>query len=258
MMLQNAVVVITGGGSGIGAAMARRFAREGARAIVVADRDTDAARLVADEIGGIALTVDVTREQDLCELVSQTRQRCGPIDLFCSNAGATAQGGPEVEDEAWERVWRVNVMAHVHAARALLPAMVARGQGHFLQTASAAGLLSQFDAPYAVSKHAAVAFAEWLSITYGDRGIGVSCLCPLGVDTPMLRAEDTQRQALMSPGLLSPDDVAAAVVQGLAENRFLILPHPQVLAYLQRKTADPERWLLGMRRLHAQVGPRWP
>lgn len=258
MMLQDSVVVITGGGSGIGAAMARRFAREGARAIVVADRDADAARSVADEIGGIALTVDVTREDDLRELVSQTRQRCGPIDLFCSNAGATAHGGPEVEDEAWERVWRVNVMAHVHAARALLPDMVARGQGHFLQTASAAGLLSQFDAPYAVSKHAAVAFAEWLSITYGERGIGVSCLCPLGVDTPMLRAEDMQRQALMSPGLLSPDDVAAAVVQGLAENRFLILPHPEVLAYLQRKTADPERWLLGMRRLHAQVGPSWP
>lgn len=250
MQLKDKVVVITGGASGIGAAMGRRFARAGARAVVLADRDGAAAEALAGQIGGLGLQMDVTREADLLQLIANTKERFGAIDLFCSNAGMTIPGGPELPDAAWQQVWNVNLMAHVWAARALLPAMLARGQGYLLQTASAAGLLSQFDAPYAVSKHAAVAFAEWLAISYASRGIRVSCLCPAGVDTPLLRAEPDARRQLMSEGMVTADAVADAVVEGLAAERFLILPQPWIAEQLQRKVADPDRWLRGMGRWH--------
>lgn len=248
MELKDKVVIVTGGASGIGAAMARRFVREGARTVLVADRHGAQAAELAGGIGAHAAGVDVTVEAELLRLIDQTEARHGPIDLFCSNAGITAHGGPELPDADWQRVMAVNLMAHVHAARALLPRMLARGSGYLLQTASAAGLLSQFDAPYAVSKHAAVAFAEWLSITYGGRGIGVSCLCPGGVDTPLLGAEAPARRALMAEGIVSADAVAESVVEGLREERFLILPQPFIREQMQRKAADTDRWLRGMRR----------
>lgn len=250
MKLRDKVVVVTGGGSGIGAAMARRFAREGARAVVVADLNGEAAEAVASEIGGVALQANVASELDVRRVIESTESRFGAIDLFCSNAGVTAAGGPELPDEAWQRVWSVNVMAHVYAARALLPGMLKRGEGYLLQTASAAGLLSQFDAPYAVTKHAAVAFAEWLAITYSGRGLKVSCLCPGGVDTPMLSAEAPQRKRLLSEGMVSAEQVAETVIEGLAAERFLILPQPWIADLLRRKVDDPDRWLRGMSRLH--------
>ena len=188
MHLRDKVVVVTGGASGIGQALCRRFWAEGARGVVVADRDAEGARTVAAEIGGLALPVDVSNEADIVALVERATAAYGPIDLFCSNAGIAGEpGGPEVANASWQKIWEVNVMAHVYAARAALPAMLARGQGYLLQTASAAGLLTQVGAaPYSVTKHAAVAFAEWLAITYADRGIKVSCLCPMGVHTKLL------------------------------------------------------------------------
>lgn len=254
MELKNKVIVVTGGASGIGLAMGRRFVAEGARAVVLADRDGERARMEATLTGCHAAALDVSAEGAIEALVDAVEVQHGPIDLFCSNAGITAIGGPELPDADWQRVMDVNLMAHVRAARALLPRMLARGGGHFLQTASAAGLLSQFDAPYAVSKHAAVAFAEWLSITYGDRGIRVSCLCPGAVDTPLLQAESDARRGLLAPGLIDADAVAATVVEALAQERFLILTHGFVQEQLRRKVEDPERWLRGMRRLHGQAG----
>jgi len=253
MNIAGSVVVITGGGSGIGAAMARRFAKEGAAHVVVSDRDAAAAQAVAQEIGGHAVTADAAHGHQTRKLIDWTESHCGPIDLFCANAGVTARGGVELPDEQWQRLWQVNVLAHVHAARALVPRMLARGRGHLLFTASAAGLLSQFDAPYAVTKHAAVAFAEWLSITHGEQGLGVSCLCPQGVDTPMLQNEDGTRRELMSHGLLSAEAVADAVVHGLAGGDFFILPHPEVADYMRRRADDHPRWLRSMQRLHAQA-----
>lgn len=254
MELKDKVVVVTGGGSGIGQAMARRFAAKGARGVVVADRDIDSARRVAEEISGLAVQVDVSVEADIVRLVDEATGCYGPVDLFCSNAGIAVPGGIELSDEVWHQTWDVNVMAHVYAARALIPCMLERGQGYLLNTASAAGLLSQFDAPYAVTKHAAVSFAEWLSITYGARGIGVSCLCPGAVDTPMLRSASDIKRELMSGGHeLTPDDVAQVVVEGLREEHFLILPHQEVLAYYRSRAEDTDRWLRGMQKLHARA-----
>ncbi|WP_339803850.1 SDR family oxidoreductase [uncultured Marinobacter sp.] len=254
MELNDKVVVVTGAASGIGEAMARRFAAEGARGVVVADRDIEAARRVAEDISGLAIKVDVGLPTDIVRLVDEAEDRYGPIDLFCSNAGIAVPGGIELPDEVWNQTWDVNLMAHVHAARTLIPRMLDRGSGYFLNTASAAGLLSQFDAPYAVTKHAAVSFAEWLAITYGARGIGVSCLCPGAVDTPMFRSASEVRQELMSGGHeLTADDVAQTVVDGLREERFLILPHEEVLTYYRSKAEDIDRWLRGMQKLHARA-----
>lgn len=260
------VVVVTGGASGIGRALCRRFAAEGARGVVVADLDATGARGVADEIGGLACATDVSREAELRALVEAAEARFGPIDLFCSNAGVGAggglgdgEGGPFAPDEDWERSWRVNVMAHVYAARAVLPGMLSRGSGHLLQTVSAAGLLTDLTAQaYSVTKHAALGFAEWLAIAYGDRGIGVSCVCPQGVRTPMLReaaAAVGARDAVphLARDAIEPEAVADAVVEGLADGRFLILPHPDVAGFFARKAADPDRWLAGMRRLRAKL-----
>jgi NAD(P)-dependent dehydrogenase (short-subunit alcohol dehydrogenase family) len=255
MKLNNKVAVVTGGGNGIGRALCRRFAAEGARGVVVADVESDAAVAVAKEIGGIAVTTDVRREADLAQLVARATKAYGPIDLFCSNAGIFTPGGVEAPDADWERIWEINVRAHIYAARAVLPGMLARGEGYLLQTASAAGLLTQIgSAPYAVTKHAAVALAEWLAVTHGDRGINVSCLCPQGVRTRMLMGDEmSSTDSFLFEGSVSPEDVADAVVKGLDEERFLILPHPEVAEYFRRKADDYDRWLKGMRRLQARI-----
>jgi NAD(P)-dependent dehydrogenase (short-subunit alcohol dehydrogenase family) len=254
MQLKDKVAVVTGGAHGIGRALCLRFAAEGARAVVVADIDADAAMDVAEEIGGLAIGVDVSNESDIIRLVVEARNAFGEIDLFCSNAGIGGMpGGIEVSNEDWERIFGINVLHHIYAARAVIPAMLERGEGYLLQTVSAAGLLTQIgSAPYSVTKHAALAFAEWLSITYGDRGIRVSALCPQGVLTRMLQSEGEAAQFLRDSAR-TPDEVADAVIAGLAEERFLILPHPEVAEYVRRKADDYDRWLRGMRRLQQKV-----
>jgi NAD(P)-dependent dehydrogenase (short-subunit alcohol dehydrogenase family) len=255
MNLSDRVVVVTGGASGIGRALARRFADEGARGVVVADLDGAGAQAVATEIGALGVACDVTDESQVVDLVARASDAFGSIDLFCANAGVAIGTDEATPDPVWDLALAVNVRAHVYAARALLPEWLERGEGHFLATASAAGLLTQIgSAPYAVSKHAAVAFAEWLSITYGDRGIRVSCLCPMGVRTPMTESDHLATDVVAAAGaMLEPEDVAAAVVEGLRDERFLILPHPEVMTFLRRKVDDHERWLAGMRRLQARV-----
>jgi NAD(P)-dependent dehydrogenase (short-subunit alcohol dehydrogenase family) len=257
MELNDRVVVVTGGANGIGRALARRFAAEGARGVVVADLDADGAAAVADEIGGLAVSTNVAEEADIVHLVAEAEERFGPIDLFCSNAGIAIGGGVETPNEDWQTIWDINLMAHVYAARAVLPGMIARGEGYLLHTASAAGLLTNIGAaPYSVTKHAVVALAEWLSITHRDQGIRVSCLCPQGVRTNMLLGGDPGDAAtgsVLLQGAIEPEAVAEAVVRGLAEERFLILPHPEVAEYFRRKADDYDRWLAGMRRLQARV-----
>jgi NAD(P)-dependent dehydrogenase (short-subunit alcohol dehydrogenase family) len=246
-------VVITGAARGIGAAMARRFAVEGAAALVLADLNGEAVAATAAEIGPTARAValDVTDADAVRRMVDEI----GRIDLFCSNAGIATGAGIDASDEVWERTWAVNVLAHVYAARAVLPSMLAAGSGYLLHTCSAAGLLTAIgDAPYTLTKHAAVAFAEWLAVTYGDRGIRVSALCPQGVDTEMLRGGVSEGHlgARVTAGagrVLDPAEVADAVVKGLAAERFLILPHPEVETYYRNRATDPDRWLAGMRRM---------
>jgi NAD(P)-dependent dehydrogenase (short-subunit alcohol dehydrogenase family) len=253
--LSSKVVVITGAGSGIGAAMARRFAAESPTALVLADIDLDAAASVADEVGGVAVLTDVSRADANRDLVEGTEDRFGPIDLFCANAGIGMVGDEQDDPAAWDRMWAINVMSHVHAARHLIPGWVARGSGYFLVTASAAGLLTNLKAAqYSVTKHAAVAFAEWLAVTYGDAGVKVSALCPQFVNTPLLTGSEAF-QALGGNHTLEPEVVADVVVAGLGEERFLILPHPEVEKYFQNKANDYDRWLGGMRKLQHSVFP---
>lgn len=243
-------MVVTGGAHGIGRALCERFAAEGARCVVVADIDASATEAVAESIGGLAVPTDVSSKSAIQELVHRTRDEIGPIDLFCSNAGIMMKGGIEVPDDDWERIWRINFHSHLHAARAVVPAMIERGDGYLVTVASAAGLLTQIgSAPYSVTKHAAVALAEWLAITYGDAGIKVSCVCPQGVQTQMLEDDDGPIAGLLKDGALTPDRVADAVIKGIAEERFLILPHPEVSEYFRRKASDYDRWLRGMRKL---------
>ncbi len=241
--------------------MALRFAAEGARRVVVVDLNAEGAEAVAEEIGRDAaagVACDVADETQLSEVLG----RFGPVDVFCANAGIGTGQGLDAPDEVWDQILAVNVRAHVIAARLLVPQWVERGEGYFVATASAAGVLSQIgDAPYSVTKHAAVAFAEWLSITYGDRGVRVSCLCPMGVRTPLLMGglgmeggEGVGARVVQASGnLLEPDDVAGDVVDAMREERFLILPHPEVLKFMQNKTGDYERWLAGMRKLQAHI-----
>jgi NAD(P)-dependent dehydrogenase (short-subunit alcohol dehydrogenase family) len=250
--LAGKVVVVTGAAGGIGRALAERFAREGAKAVVVGDIDGRGAEAVGASIGGFGMRTDVAVEGDVRALVTEAERRYGPVDVFCSNAGIFVSGGEEVADADWRRIFDVNVMAHVFASRAVLPSMIARGSGYFLSTVSAAGLLSQVgSAPYAVTKHAALAFSEWLSITYGDRGLLVSCLCPQGVRTAMLA--DPHTPSFLLEGSVTPEAVADAAVAGMRDERFLILPHPEVATYFGRKAADYDRWIRGMRRLDAKV-----
>jgi NAD(P)-dependent dehydrogenase (short-subunit alcohol dehydrogenase family) len=253
--LRDRVVIVTGGGSGIGAAMARRFAVEEPRGLILGDLDLDAARTVAADIGADAVRVDVADPASNDALIDQTEDRYGPIDLFCANAGIGFAGYEQTPPERWDFMWQVNVMSHVHAARRLTPGWLARGEGYFLSTASAAGLLTNLKAAqYSVTKHAAVSFAEWLAVTYGDQGVKVSCLCPMGVKTPLLDSAD-EFHALLDPLAIDPEQVAEAVVEGLAAERFLILPHPEVAQFVHNKANDYDRWIGGMRKLQRTVFP---
>jgi NAD(P)-dependent dehydrogenase (short-subunit alcohol dehydrogenase family) len=259
MNLQGAVAVVTGGAGGIGRALAERFAAEGARAVVVADLDRQGAERVAAGLGcptPLGAELDVTDAAAVGRLVDRVEDQAGPIDLWCSNAGV-ALGRDLGGDGDWERSFAVHVLAHVHTARALLPRMAARGRGHLLLTASAAGLLTNMDsAPYTVTKHGTVALAEWLAIRHGDAGVEVSCLCPQGVRTAMTEEMGVDSAVLAAGRLLEPEEVAEAVVHGLADGRFLILPHPEVAEFERRRAADRDRWLAGMRRARARLaGP---
>jgi NAD(P)-dependent dehydrogenase (short-subunit alcohol dehydrogenase family) len=247
MEVEGKVIVVTGGGSGIGAALSRRFAADGAAHVVVADINLPGAEAVAAEIGGTAVRTDVTVESDVKALIDGTVDRHGRIDIFCSNAGVGLGQGPETPDEIWQTSFEVNVMAHVFVARHLLPGMIRQGGGYLLGTVSAAGLLNQMlSAPYGMTKAAALSFFEWLSIAYGDEGIRVSALCPQGVRTPMLAMSGP---TFLDATALEPEEVARVVVEGIREEAFLILPHPDVREYFQRKATDYDRWIRGMRRL---------
>ncbi|MEM9176896.1 MAG: SDR family NAD(P)-dependent oxidoreductase [Myxococcota bacterium] len=248
-------IVVTGGGNGIGRALSQRFAKEGAGHVTVVDLDAGSAAEVAGAIGGTAHGVDVGNREAMVELARSVEQVQGPIDLFVSNAGIITPGSVEATVDSWQKIWDVNVMAHVHAAHAILPGMLERGEGAFLNTCSAAGLLTQIgSAPYSVTKHASVAFAEWLSITYGDQGIKVFALCPQAVNTAMTAGTEAGGVAGVD-GMLEPTDIANAVIDGLAAESFLILPHPEVATYFQRKAGDYDRWIRGMRKLNAQFLP---
>ena len=259
MEIEGKVAIVTGAASGIGRAMAERFTALGAEQVVVADVTEDVLQEVADFIGADAVVTDVSDENAVKTLVDITEDRYGQIDILCSNAGIMVKGGPEVANEDWDRIWQINVMAHVYAARAALPGMIQRGEGYILNTASAAGLLTQVgSAPYAVTKHAAVGFAEWLAVTYGDRGLKVSVLCPQAVRTGM-SAQGSAEGVASLDGQMEPEELCDYVVEAIYNENFLVLPHPEVLTYIQRKTSDYDRWLRGMRRLQAQFGDSdWP
>ena len=255
MKLEGRTVVVTGAAGGIGRALAIRCAAEGAR-VAATDIQADSLTRVGQELGDshLAISCDVGDEGALDSLVSRVESQLGPVDVFFANAGVAIGEDPiDTPDEVWDLAFTVNIRAHILAARRLLPGWLERGEGYFVATASAAGLLTQIgSAPYAVTKHAAVAFAEWLSVTYGDRGIRVSCLCPMGVRTAMLQGEELSHRVVRAAGaVLEPDDVADAVVRVIDAETFLILPHPEVLMFFQRKAMDYDRWLAGMRRLQS-------
>lgn len=251
MELDGSVCVVTGGAAGIGRALAERFVREGASAVVVADIDAATLSVTAAEIGAAAIVTDVSSEDSIRSLIETTEADHGPIDLFVANAGIGGfPGGVEVPDEEWQRIWEINVMHHIWAARHLVPRWIERGGGYLVTTASAAGLLSNLGtAPYTVTKHAAVGLAEWLSITHADDGIRVSVLCPQAVRTAMTAGTDPVVANVVAHGMIEPDDVAEAVVVGLADESFWILPHPEVADYVAHKGTDIESWLGAMRKL---------
>jgi len=254
MKVDGKVCVVTGGASGIGRALAQRFKAEGAAGIVVADLQEGPLQAVADEVGGVAVPCDVASEADIRRLVQVAEESCGPIDVFCSNAGIARIGDEDVADDEWQLNWDIHVMAHVYAARAVAPKMAARGSGYLINTASAAGLLSHVhSATYSVTKHAAVAFAEWLAIKYGDQGVRVSVLCPQAVRTAMTQGREDGVASV--DGMLEPEQLADSVIETMEREKFLILPHPKVLDYMQRKTANYDRWLAGMRRLRNDFPP---
>ena len=261
MNLKDKVIIITGGAGGIGSALGRRFVAEGAKRVVLADLDGAGAEREAASIGPAAhgVVLDAADGGAVAALVRDVESRDGPIDLYCANAGIGTGVGVEGDDaEAWLRAWGVNVMSVVVAARACIPGWLSRGEGYLLVTASAAGLLTTLgDAPYAATKHAAVGLAEWLAVTYGDRGIKVSCLCPQGVRTNMvLGAQSAGRlgaEQVKALRLIEPEEVADCVVRGLAEERFLLLPHPEVRSYFMKKAENHDRWIAGMRRFQASI-----
>lgn len=255
MELDDKVIVVTGAGSGIGEAMARRFAKESPRALVLADIDEEAAAAVGREIGASAHHIDVADESANRQLIETVQGSHGPIDLLCANAGYAIVADEQADTAEWDRMWQVNFMSHVYATKALIPGWVARGEGYFLATASAAGLLTNLRAAqYSVTKHAVVAFAEWLAITYGDAGIRVSCLCPQFVETPLLAGAE-EFKALGGDHVLTPREVADEVVRGVGSEKFLILPHPEVETFFQNKANDYDRWIGGMRKLQRNVFP---
>lgn len=249
MQLKDKIIVVTGAANGIGKGLARRFAAEGAKTVVCSDIDLDGAQATADEVGGVAIKANVGKEEDIIALIDTVENDIGPIDLFCSNAGILVLGSMETPDDHWDRAWKVNTMSNVWAARHLVPRMIARGGGYFLITASAAGVLNQVGAaPYAVTKAGAVAVAEWISMTYGDQGIKVSALCPQAVRSEMTRGFEESIASL--DGLLEPEDVADACVKAIDEETFIVLPHPEVLGYMQAKAGSYDKWLGGMRKLN--------
>ena len=260
MDLTNKIVVITGGGNGIGKALAERFAQERVKHLVVADIDMDAADEVARSVSGTALRVDVSSESQIQNVLDVTEDTVGPIDLFCSNAGIAGAADPKASNKDWQRMWEVNVMAHVYVARHLVPRMINRGGGYLLNTCSAAGLLNQVGgAGYGVTKHAAVGFGEWVALTHAHEGIRVSLLCPQAVRTAMTTgqaAEDAGVKAAAKDGMIEPSDLAEITVRGLKEEKFLILPHPEVETYMQRKADDYDRWIAGMNRFHRSLYER--
>lgn len=255
MQVEDQLVFVTGGGSGIGEALCRRFAAEDAARVVVTDLAGEEAERVASDIGGIGLQLDVSDEAAVTATIQEIESRHGPIGLLVNNAGIATGGSVDVPTAVWQKTWDINVMAHVYAIRAALPGMLANGSGYILSTVSAAGLLTNIGAaPYAVTKHAALALAEWVSMTYGKQGIGVSALCPQFVDTPMLDLfGESASQEWVRSIAITTEDVAEAVIQGLADERFLILPHPEVATYFQNKANDYDRWLGGMRKLNEQL-----
>ena len=253
MNVKDKVVVVTGGASGIGRAMATRFLADGARHAVVADINEAGLEQVAEEIGALAVPTDVSKEEDVINLVRTAEEEFGQIDLLCSNAGIGLIGGVAAANDGWQRIWEINVMAHVYAARAALPAMIKRGDGYLLNTSSAAGLVTQIgSAPYSVTKHAAVALAEWLAITHAHQGIKVSVLCPQAVRTAMIGDSDGGVAGL--DGMIEPEELCDTVIEALEKETFLILPHADVLTYMQRKANDYDRWIGGMQRLQQRLG----
>ena len=258
MEVRDGIMVVTGGASGIGRALAQAFHAEGARHVVVADRDEAGAKAVAKEIDGTGVGIDVASEEEVRHLVESTSANIGPIDLFMSNAGYVTWGGLEAPNEEINRMWEVHVMSHIYAARAVLPSMIARGRGYIMSTASAAGLLTQVGSlAYSLTKHAAVSLAEWISITHGHQGIGVSVLCPQAVETNIAQNSPSPltNQAVgiaAGDGVLSPEYVAQACLESIREERFWVLPHPEVAEYVRRKATDIDRWLYGMRRFQAR------
>ena len=259
MELNGKVVIVTGGASGIGTGLCRRFREEGVRALIIADLNGEAVTALADELDAVGVALDVRDEAAIATMVSGVEAQFGQIDLFCSNAGILNLDGGDFwatssANEVWQANWEIHVMAHVYAARACLPAMIRRGEGYFLHTISAAGLLSQpYTAAYATTKHAAIGFAESLAISHGDEGIKVSCLCPQAVDTAMLGGTDGGSAGI--DGILSPAQVAQAVIDGLREESFLILPHEQVEQYHLNKAQNYNRWIGGMRKLRRSMSP---
>ena len=255
MRISGKVVIVTGAASGIGRALALRFRAEGARGVILADRRAPPLRKLAREMQAPAVVCDAGREGDVVRLVEEAERAFGPVDVFCSNAGLLAEGGVETPDALWSESWRVHLMAHVYAARAVAGKMAERGSGYLVNTSSAAGLLTHVDsAAYSVTKHAAVALAEWLAIRYGEHGVRVSVLCPQAVRTAMTEGREGEVAAV--DGLLEPEQVADAVIEAMARETFLILPHPRVLDYLRRKSADYDRWIAGMRRLRQRYRGR--
>jgi NAD(P)-dependent dehydrogenase (short-subunit alcohol dehydrogenase family) len=253
MNLSGSGAVVTGGGNGIGRALARRLAAGGAR-VVVNDLDATAATAVADEIGGSAVPADVSTEEGVLALVATAGKYLGEIDVYCSNAGIAAGTAVDGTDETWQRSWEVNVMAHVRAARQLLPGWLGRRSGRMVITASAAGLLTMLGtAPYSVTKHAAVGYAEWLAVTYGHRGLQVHCVCPQGVRTSMLAGSGRAGDVVLQQGAIEPEAVAEAVWEGMADGRFLILPHPEVAGYYALRAENTDKWLRGMNRLQQRI-----
>ena len=249
MELKDRIIVVTGAASGIGKALAERFHKEGAKHVVCADINGDGAEATAKDVGGTGRRVDVSKEEEIKALIEETEENIGPIDLFCSNAGIGIPGGAEAANEDWQKIWDINLMAHVWAARHVIPRMAARGGGYLLNTSSAAGLLSQIgSAPYAVTKHAAVGLAEWLALTHGDEGIKVSVLCPQSVRTEMTKGGEGHVAAI--DGMIEPEDAAEACVRTIEAENFLVLPHPEVLEYMRRKTGDYDRWIKGMQKLN--------
>ena len=256
--LKDKIIVITGAASGIGRALAIRFKAEGAKQIVAVDINIAGAQETAEMIGGVAMNADVSKEEDILRVIEETEAQVGPIDLFCSNAGVGMAESLDSSNREWQMSWDINVMSHLYAARHLVPRMVARGGGYFLNTSSAAGLLNQIGgAAYGVTKHAAVGFGEWLAIHHQHEGIKVSMLCPQAVRTPMTDSDNDAIAAAVSNGMIEPEELAESVVEGLREESFVILPHPIVLDFMRNKTANYDRWIGGMNKLMRKITGRF-